>query len=71
MIVLELERLARAARIDRLVLLTQTAADFFARQGYRVMERDAAPQEVQASEEFRSLCPSSAVCMVKSLTQPS
>ncbi len=68
MIVLELERLARAAHIDRLVLLTQTAPDFFARQGYRVIERSRAPEEVQASEEFRSLCPSSATCMAKTLT---
>jgi amino-acid N-acetyltransferase len=63
----ELERVARAAQISRLVLLTQTAADFFARHGYRVIERSAAPQNMQASEEFRSLCPDSATCMAKSL----
>lgn len=66
-IVSELERLARAAGINRLVLLTQTAADFFARHGYRTIERSSAPEDMQASEEFRSLCPSSAVCMAKSL----
>ncbi len=66
--VTELERIACAAGISRLVLLTQTAAEFFARQGYRVIERSSAPQEMQGSEEFRSLCPSSATCMAKSLT---
>lgn len=66
-IVSELERVARAAGVRRLVLLTETAADFFARQGYGVIERSAAPQNMQASEEFRSLCPSSATCMAKSL----
>ena len=65
----ELERIARAAQISRLVLLTQTATEFFARQGYRVIERGTAPQDVQASEEFRSLCPSSATCMAKSLPE--
>jgi amino-acid N-acetyltransferase len=65
--VLELERLAREARIERLILLTQTAADFFARRGYRVIERSAAPADMQQSEEFRSLCPSSATCMAKQL----
>jgi amino-acid N-acetyltransferase len=65
-IVSELERLARAAHISQLILLTQTAADFFARQGYHVIERSSAPRDMQASEEFRSLCPSSAVCMAKS-----
>jgi amino-acid N-acetyltransferase len=66
--VTELEHIACAARISQLVLLTQTAADFFARQGYRVIERGTAPQDMQGSEEFRLLCPSSATCMAKSLT---
>jgi amino-acid N-acetyltransferase len=64
----ELERLACTAHINQLVLLTQNAAEFFARQGYRVIERSSAPHDVQWSEEFRSLCPSSAICMAKSLT---
>ncbi|HKD85218.1 MAG TPA: arsenic resistance N-acetyltransferase ArsN2 [Terriglobales bacterium] len=64
----ELERLARTAHVNQFVLLTQSAAEFFARQGYRVIERSRAPHEVQSSEEFRSLCPSSATCMAKSLT---
>jgi amino-acid N-acetyltransferase len=67
-IVQELERVAPAARISRLILLTQTAREFFARQGYRVIERSEAPQDVQGSEEFRSLCPASAICMTKLLS---
>lgn len=63
----ELERVARAARIHRLVLLTQTAVEFFAREGYEVIERSSAPKDMQGSEEFRSLCPGSATCMEKSL----
>src|SRR5215469_5136446 len=39
MIVCELERLACAAQITELILLTETAAEFFARQGYRAIER--------------------------------
>jgi amino-acid N-acetyltransferase len=66
-IVQELENVARAARIRRLILLTQTAREFFAHQGYRVIERSEAPQDVQRSEEFRSLCPASATCMMKVL----
>jgi amino-acid N-acetyltransferase len=68
-VVSELERLARAEQISRLILLTQTAAEFFARQGYQVIERSNAPQEVQGSDEFRSLCPSTATCMAKSLPE--
>jgi len=66
-IVGELETLARAAQASRLVLLTESAVDFFARAGYRVIERSGAPREIHDSEEFRSLCPSSATCMEKSL----
>jgi len=62
-----LERAARQAKIERLILLTQTAAPFFALHGYRAVERDQVPAEVQGSEEFRSLCPSSATCMAKRL----
>lgn len=66
-IVAELERLAREAGIERLILLTATAARFFAQRGYQVMERSSAPADVQGSEEFRCLCPGSAVCMTKAL----
>ena len=66
-IVQELEKIACKARIGRLFLLTQTAGEFFARQGYRVIERIDVPQDVQGSEEFRSLCPASAICMMKPL----
>ncbi|HUA22499.1 MAG TPA: arsenic resistance N-acetyltransferase ArsN2 [Steroidobacteraceae bacterium] len=67
-IVCELERRARAAGVKELVLLTQTATCFFQRQGYRFVERGGVAQAVQESEEFRSLCPASATCMAKNLT---
>jgi amino-acid N-acetyltransferase len=66
-IVQELEKRAFAARIDRLILLTQTAVEFFARQGYRVIERMDVPEDVRQSQEFRSLCPTSTTCMMKVL----
>ena len=50
-----------------LVLLTETARDFFLREGYRVITRAQAPASVRESSEFRSLCPDSAVCMTKQL----
>jgi amino-acid N-acetyltransferase len=68
-IVQELERIALAANIGQLVLLTQTADKFFERLGYRMIPRAEAPQAVQASEEFHSLCPSSATCMVKTIAE--
>ena len=66
-IVLSLEDRARERGITELVLLTQTAARFFDELGYRAVERQSVPAAVLSSEEFRSLCPASAVCMSKTL----
>ena len=48
-----------------LVLLTTTAAPFFAKRGYTVIERRDAPAPVQHSAEFATICPASATCMLK------
>jgi amino-acid N-acetyltransferase len=66
-IVAELEHIARTNEIKQLILLTQTAKSFFEAQGYAAIDRASAPPSVQESEEFRSLCPASALCMSKTL----
>lgn len=66
-IVRELEHIARTNAVKRLILLTQTARSFFEAQGYSAIDRASAPAAVQESEEFRSLCPASALCMSKAL----
>lgn len=66
-LVARVESDARAEGVQQLVLLTETAQDFFGLLGYQVIERSAAPQPLQQSAEFRSLCPVSAVCMAKIL----
>ncbi len=48
-------------------LLTIDADPFFERHGYRVRERDDAPDAIQQTREFSGLCPASAVLMSKSL----
>jgi arsenate reductase len=48
-------------------LLTTTAAPFFARAGFTMVDRADVPVAVRASQEFRSLCPASAVCMERRL----
>lgn len=62
-----LEAHAREEGLAQLALLTTTAASFFAARGYREIARAAMPDALQASAEFRSLCPASATCMLKSL----
>lgn len=61
------EALARRKGIAALTLLTTTVATFFARNGYRVVERTDVSVYLRASAEFSELCPSSATCMRKSL----
>jgi amino-acid N-acetyltransferase len=63
----QLEDYAKSLQVDTLYLLTLTAEDFFAKQGYRRTARDSAPAGIQGTTEFRNLCPVSAVCMVKQI----
>ena len=62
-----IEARAAARGLPQLVLLTETAATFFARRGYADIAREHAPMAVQSSTEFRSLCPASARCMTRRL----
>lgn len=55
---------ARVRGVHRLYLLTTTAADFFARHGFVVLERSTAPAALQVSREFQGVCPASATFMV-------
>lgn len=62
-----LETHAMRSGMTSLVLLTETAAEFFERLHYRVIARGDAPAAVRESTEFRTLCPDSAVCMIRVL----
>jgi N-acetylglutamate synthase-like GNAT family acetyltransferase len=54
---------ADAAGVAATYLLTTTADQWFPRFGYRAVPRADVPTAVQATEEFRALCPASAVVM--------
>jgi N-acetylglutamate synthase-like GNAT family acetyltransferase len=62
-----IEAAARQRGLRELVLLTETARDFFARLGYADIARESAPEAIRQSAEFKSLCPRSARCMSKRL----
>ena len=66
-LVAEIEARCRSLAVADLFLLTTTARDFFARQGYRAIGREAVPGALHVATEFTRLCPGSAVCMTKSL----
>jgi len=59
--------LARARGVATLYLLTETAADFFPRFGFRTIPRDAVDPAVRGSVEFTTLCPASATAMALEL----
>ena len=63
----EMEERARAAVIPALYLLTTTAADYFAARGFERAARDSLPPSVQATAQFRELCPATAVAMKKGI----
>jgi amino-acid N-acetyltransferase len=60
-------RLAGTRGADAVFLLTTTAERFFPKFGFEPITRDEVPASVQASVEFRSACPSSAIVMRKRL----
>ena len=60
--------LARSRGVERVFLLTETAAGFFPRLGFEPVERSAIPASVQQSVELRSACPASAQAMALSLS---
>jgi N-acetylglutamate synthase-like GNAT family acetyltransferase len=59
---------AEGRGIDALYLLTTTAETYFPSFGFSTVTRDQVPDEVKASDEFRSACPASATVMMRPLT---
>ena len=53
--------------IQKLYLLTTTAGDFFKKQGWNETDRKNVPLEIGNTNEFMTLCPSMATCMMYSL----
>jgi GNAT superfamily N-acetyltransferase len=62
-----LVRHARDARVERLWLLTTSAAPFFERLGWRNVDRAQAPEAIMRSRQFSGVCPASAALMVRAL----
>jgi amino-acid N-acetyltransferase len=63
--------LGRSHRLGllRLFLLTTTAQGFFELLGFRQIARDAVPEAIRATEEFRTLCPANATCMERPMAR--
>lgn len=62
--------LARRRAVTTVYLLTETAAQFFPRFGFRPVSRAEVDQAVLRSAEFAIACPASALVMATSLAYP-
>lgn len=58
---------ARKRGIGTVFLLTDTAAGYFPRLGFAPVARDEVPEEVRASLQFATVCPSTASVLALSL----
>lgn len=54
---------ATKRKLKAIYLLTETAHVFFLKKGFKDIERNNVPDEVRASSEFSTVCPTTAVCM--------
>ncbi len=67
-LILHLEQMAGNLGITQLLLLTETAPDYFINKGYVKISRNEAPESLKHSTEFSHICPGSAILMKKRLT---
>ena len=63
-----IEQYATEREVRSMFLLTTTAESYFGKRGYLVAPRKAAPEAIRSTKEFASICPSSAVLMVKHMS---
>lgn len=68
-LMLRIEMHAQELGVTRLFALTTTAQHYLERKGFIAIERSEVPEAVQASAQFRELCPDSALCLVKSFNR--
>jgi amino-acid N-acetyltransferase len=59
------EYLASELRVRSIYLLTTTTVVFFESRGFRCIKREEAPVPIRETREFSSLCPATAILMVK------
>ncbi|WP_455378242.1 arsenic resistance N-acetyltransferase ArsN2, partial [Petrachloros mirabilis] len=59
---------ARLRGVEQLYLLTTDAEQYFADRGFKRIEWSEAPAQIQATSQFRSLCPKSADCMARDIS---
>lgn len=64
------ESRALAKGVGQVYLLTTDAEEYFYKLGYGTVSRDMAPDVIVSTDQFSTICPSSAMLMVKNLLDP-
>ena len=59
----ELLKMARAQKVQRLILLTNTAEEYFLKKGFKNIDQASVTGPITTSVEFTGACPSHAACM--------
>jgi len=59
------EELAQELHVPHIYLLTTTAESYFDSVGFRTISRENAPSVLKQCSQFKTLCPTTAVLMVK------
>jgi amino-acid N-acetyltransferase len=54
--------------VQSIFLLTTTAADFFSKRGYEIIDRSNVPEFIKNTKEYSVICASSSTLMKKKLT---
>jgi amino-acid N-acetyltransferase len=63
----KLEENARQSGLKAIYLLTEKASVYFEQKGFKIIQRNEAPADLQQSSEFTHTCPQSAIAMVKNI----
>ncbi len=58
---------ARQSGIAALYLLTTTAQGYFSKLGFAAINRTETPEAIRETQQFRELCPDSAIIMYRSI----
>ena len=60
---------AKKMNVNSIYLLTETAEGFFSTEGFQKIAREEVPPSIKQTNEYSTLCPEGAVCMVKELNE--